>query len=187
MYSEASFTRPRPDCPHPERWTALDPQATEVEVIVLVAALIGALQPDVVIETGTYTGAMAHTIGEQLRHNGQGRLVTMEPDVDRSRAAVELCAGLPVTVLTRPSLDVSPDEIRSLAPGHVGFAWFDSLTELRAAEFDHFLELFDARTVVGFHDAGPHHGPWSNRVRTHPRLRTIDLPTPRGCILAQVV
>lgn len=186
--SEASLTLARPDCPHPERWSARDGQATETEVIGLAAALVRALQPDVVLETGTYHGYMAAELGRALRGNGQGQLITMEPDPDRHARAVEYIGdGLPVHVLRRESLSVSCDEIRMLAVGHVGFVWFDSLFELRVQEFDHFLPLFDSRTVVAFHDAGPHHGEWSDAVRNHPRLRCIDLPTPRGCILARVL
>jgi hypothetical protein len=187
MIDESTFTAPRVDCPHPERWTCPDEQATEVEVSELVAALVTALQPDVVIETGTYLGHTARRIGEALVRNGQGRLVTMEPDADRHAAAVfRVGDDLPVDVLQRESLSVSCEEIRSLAPGHVGLAWFDSLLELRVAEFEHFSALFDERTIVGFHDAGAHHGDWSDEVRRHPRLATIDLPTPRGCIIARV-
>ena len=185
--SEGTLTRARRDCPHPERWTAHDPQSTEIEVIALVAALVGALQPDAVIETGTYVGHMAHAIGSALAANGQGHLVTMETNADLYLEARQRCADLPVSCLNRGSLDVSCDEITMLAPGHVGFAWFDSLTPLRAHEFEHFLPLFDERTIVGFHDTAPHFGGWSERVRQHARLATIDLPTPRGCILARVL
>lgn len=183
---ESEFTQPRPDCPHPERWHAYDDQSTEVEVIQLAAALVRALQPDVVLETGTHRGFMAEAIGMALHQNGQGTLITMEPDPELHAVASQRCAAWPVRVLQRESLAVHPDVIRTLAPGHVGFAWFDSLLDLRAAELEHFSPLFDSRTIVGFHDAGPHHGEWSNELRNHPRLRSLDLPTPRGCLLAQV-
>jgi len=183
--SEASYTRPRPDCPHPERWHAVDEQASEVEVIRLVQTLVHALQPDAVIETGTYTGHMAYAIGQALVLNGQGKLVTMEPDPARHAESVERTNGLPVECLRRGSLTVSCDEITMLAPGHVGFAWFDSLIDLRLREFEHFADLFDDRTIVGFHDTGPHFGNWSQAIREHPRLTAIHLPTPRGVLLAQ--
>lgn len=187
MPSEDTYTRARPDCPHPERWSAYDEQATEWEVIDLVAALVGALQPDIVLETGTYNGWMAQRIGTSLAANGQGRLVTIETDADRHAHAVELCAGLPVDCVHGSSLDVTPEQVRAIAGnGHVGFVWLDSLVQLRVREFEHFGELFDTRTIVGIHDTAPHHGPWSQEVRSHPRLRSIDLPTPRGAILAQV-
>jgi predicted O-methyltransferase YrrM len=185
---ESTFTAAREDCPHPERWSSYDEQATELEVIDLAAALVRALQPDVVIETGTYHGHMALRLGMALAMNGQGCLVTMEPDPERHARAVSTVGDdLPVHVLQRESLSVSCDEIRAITSGHVGFAWFDSLFELRAREFEHFLPLLDARTIVGFHDAGPQHGDWSNELRNHPRLAVIDLPTPRGCLLGQVL
>ena len=182
VHPESTWTRPTDVCPYPERWSSVDPQATELEVINLIAALVGALQPDVVLETGTWTGWMAAAIGEVLA-DGYGRLVTIEKDPDVYAVAVERCAGLPVEVLNRSSLDVDLDDIGP----HVGFAWFDSDPSVRVREFDRFLPLFDGRTIVGFHDTAAHHGGWSQAVRTHSRLRCFDLPTPRGVILGQVV
>ena len=50
--TEARFTSPSELCPHPERWTSRDIEATENEVLELVHGLIRALQPDLVLETG---------------------------------------------------------------------------------------------------------------------------------------
>jgi hypothetical protein len=184
---ESNYTKPRPHCPHPERWHAYDCDATEAEVVELVAAFVRALQPDVVIETGTHLGYMAQAIGEALQRNGQGVLLTMEPDPARCDVSQRRCEGLPVVVLQRESLSITHDEVRDLTGGGtVGFAWFDSLVPLRVSEFEHFRPLMDERTVVGFHDTAPQHGRWSHTVRTHPGLSVFDLPTPRGCLLGRV-
>ncbi len=53
---ESTFTPPDPDCPRPDWWHARDAQATEDEVIELVAGFVRALQPELVLETGTYLG-----------------------------------------------------------------------------------------------------------------------------------
>jgi hypothetical protein len=63
--SEARFTPPRPDCPHPEWWTSTDDDSTECEVTALVAAFVVALQPELVIETGTAFGQTAEAIGHR--------------------------------------------------------------------------------------------------------------------------
>ena len=76
--SEARFTPPRVECPHPERWTSEDIEATENEVIEGVYGLVRMLQPAYVVETGTHRGFMAASIGRALQANGHGRLDTVE-------------------------------------------------------------------------------------------------------------
>ncbi len=71
----------------------------------------------------------------------------------------------------------------------IDFACFDSLARLRATEFERYLPWMHPRTVVAFHDAGPHHP-----VRTFLKpleergllLSPLYLPTPRGVMFARV-
>jgi len=181
---ESTFTRPHAECPHPEWWTASDDQSAEVEVVELVAALIRALQPDYVVETGTFVGQMACRIGAALAANGHGRLDTIEIDPDRAHQAEMLCAGLPVTVHRMSSLDFVPTD-------EIGFAWFDSLLGLRAVEFEAYRPHIPAGTIVGFHDTGPQFGAGFRTalesLAAARLLRPIVLRTPRGCVLAQVL
>lgn len=179
--SEGRWTAPRVDCPHPERWHSADPDSTEFEVTELVAAMVTALQPDFVVETGAAFGQTAEAIGRALQRAGQGRLVSLEVDPGRVASSRARCEGLPVEVLQMPSLDYTPD-----AP--VDFAFFDSLVDLRPEEFRRYLPHMHARTVVGFHDTGPQH-----RVRDLLRpleeeglITPLYLPTPRGVCFARV-
>lgn len=184
--SEARFTKARPDCPHPEYWTSEDGDATENEVVEMVAGLVRGIQPDTVLETGTHTGVMAAAIGEALQKNGHGHLVSYEPDLARVSKADKRIRrqGVHVqdfvTVVCQPSM-------QPWTYGAIDFAWFDSLLDLRLAEFEYYLPHMHANTIVGFHDAGPHHGKWSDPVRTHSRLRAFDMPTPRGMLLGRVI
>jgi predicted O-methyltransferase YrrM len=180
--NESVFTRPRPDCPHPERWHATDDQSTELEVTALVAAMVTALQPDFTIETGTCIGSTAEAIGKALRANGQGQLVSLEVDPERVATARARCCDLPVSILQLSSMDYTPDR-------PIDFAFFDSLARLRPAEFERYLPWMHSRTIVGFHDTGPHHP-----VREHLRpleqrgllVSPLYLPTPRGVMFARV-
>jgi Glycosyl transferase family 2/Methyltransferase domain len=179
--SEGRFTAARSDCPHPERWHSMDEDSTEVEVSELVAAMVTALQPDLVVETGTAFGQTAELIGRALKRNGQGRLVTLEVDPDRVQAAKERCHGLPVEVVQASSVEWS-------LPGPVDFAWFDSLCHLRPVEFRRWLPWMHDRTVVGFHDTGPQH-PVRGLLRPledEGLLAPMYLPTPRGVCFARV-
>lgn len=179
IVSEATWTSPRPDCPHPEHWHSTDNQSTEIEVTELVAGFVRALQPDYVLETGTCIGQTAHAIGLALRENGHGRLDTLEPDAERAAIARNRCKGLPVTVHEVPSL-----EFEAAAP--IGFAFFDSLIELRVPEFHKFRERLLPGAIVGFHDTGPHFGDYGDIIAAIDGLSTLRLRTPRGVTFAQV-
>jgi hypothetical protein len=179
--NESVFTPARPDCLHPEHWHSDDADSAEHEVTELVAAFVRAVQPQIVVETGTAWGATALAIGRALVRNGHGRLYTLEPDPHRADHSRRLCGNVPVTVVEKASLDWEP-------PDGVGFAWFDSLTHLRVAEFRAYASRLAAGAVVGFHDCGPQHGSLRASVEQlgeEGLLRPIYLPTPRGVIFAE--
>lgn len=183
--SEGRFTKPRPDCPHPERWHSYDGDATEYEVLDFMWGLTRAVQPDVVLETGTHRGHMTERIAEALRENGRGVLHSYEPNADKQNAngAWVRMRHLEDHVELHTAESMQPWGTK----GPIDLAWFDSLLPLREAEFNFYLPFMHARTVVAFHDAGPHHGTWSNALRRHPRLLPLDLPTPRGCLVGRVL
>lgn len=139
-----------------------------------------ALQPDYVVETGTCLGQTAWIIGRALADNGQGRLDTIETEADRAKFATDRLVGLPVTVHVASSLDFTPAE-------PIGFAWFDSRTDLRVAEFERFREHFLPGAIAGFHDTAPHQGAWGSHVESIPGTRAIRLRTPRGVTFLEVL
>ncbi len=180
VYRESEWTKPSELCPHPERWTSTDPQSTELEVSELVGGFVRALQPDYVLETGTCIGQTTYVIGAALQANGHGRCDSCEVEPELVRIATERCDGLPVTVHAVASLDFEPADT-------IGFAWFDSLLDLRVAEFLRFRPWMRPGTIVGFHDTAPHFGLFGPSVRSLPGVRAISLPTPRGVTFAEVV
>lgn len=180
VYRESAWTKPRPDCPHPEWWSSTDPQSTEIEVSELVAAFVRALQPEYVIETGTCLGQTAQIIGMALDDNSHGRLDTLETDAHRAAHSRQRCEGLPVTVHEVPSLEFTPDQ-------HIGFAWLDSRTELRVPEFERYRPWMATGAVVGFHDTSPHQGVYGSHVEQIAGTRPIRLRTPRGVTFVEVL
>lgn len=178
---ESDFTRPRPDCPRPERWHATDAYATEVEVTALVAAMVTALQPDFVVETGTHIGNTAEAIGRALLANGHGRLVTLEVNAGLAAGACKRCEGLPVEVVCGHSLAWSP-------PQPIDFAWLDSDSLRRHEELRALLPWMHERTVIGVHDTGPQH-PVRGLLATlesEGLISPLYLPTPRGVCFTRV-
>jgi len=183
MKSESEFTRPRPDCPHPEWWTAVNDSATENEVALLVAAFVRALQPELVLETGTARGHTARVIGEALVANGHGRLITLETSPVRCLEARVRCTDLPVEVIEASSMEWEPQGLQ------FDFAWFDSAAHGRDREFLRFFPWLRTGGIVGFHDTGPHHPvrPGIEELDDRGLLRPIFLPTPRGVAFCEVL
>jgi hypothetical protein len=195
MPTEDAWTQPSAWCSRPDWWHSDTDDATEHEVTALVAALVGALQPEVVVETGTNTGQTAFAIGAALRGNGHGHLWTLEVDEELAAGARALVRHLPVTVVTGDSMNWTP-------PASIDFAWIDtgpvagatqeqkdaSPPHIRAQEIAGWLPQFSRGAVIGVHDTAPHHPVMSTLL---PLLRTsgmsfINLRTPRGVVLAQV-
>jgi predicted O-methyltransferase YrrM len=194
VHPEIRFTKPTPRCPNPERWHATDDQSTELEVTNLIAAFIHALQPDYVLETGSFIGQTSRMIGQCLELNGQGHLHSIELNPEAARVARLNTEGLPVTIHEMSSMDFTPDLPFETERTEIGFAWFDSLVTLRRAEFERFYPYMRAGTICGFHDTAPHHGDWSDFL--HPErsdfteqynVRIIHLPTPRGVTFLEVL
>jgi predicted O-methyltransferase YrrM len=144
--------------------------------------MVTALQPDCVIETGACVGNTSFAIGRALRANGHGELVTLEVDPGHAKIARRKCKGLPVSVLELSSIDYVPTQ-------PIDFAFFDSLARLRRREFERFLPWMHVRTIVAFHDTGPHH-PVRRYLRPLEKagllLSPLYLPTPRGIMMARV-
>lgn len=180
MPRESEFTSPSSWCPEPELWEAHDYDSTEREVAELVAALVRATKPRLVLETGTSHGYTAEVIGRALAANGRGRLVTIEHDAALAASARARCRDLPVEVLERDSVSWTP------AVGElIDFAWLDSHIVQRVHELARLRKHFSPGAIIGIHDTGPQHP-------VHEVLRKLDLPwqrirlrTPRGVTFLQ--
>ena len=193
MELESRFTEPRADCRHPERWHSPDSDSTEVEVSRLAAAFVEALRPDYVLETGSAFGQTAELIGQVLLTAGVGHLVTFEVDDDRIAFTANRVHGLPVTVSHEESL-AGIQRLVDLGPGRfpVGFAWLDSLFELRVAELEAIRPLLTPNAIVGVHDCGEpgetKYNVFAREIASAARVldfERISLPTPRGVTFLQ--
>lgn len=191
MATEDRWTPPSPWCRHPGWWHSDTADATEHEVTGLVAALVRALQPEAVVETGTNSGQTALAIGQALAENGHGRLWTLEVDEALAASARDLLAGLPVTVACVSSLHWDP-------PQDIGLAWIDSgpvvgapgldWASLRRDEVARWLPRFAPWAVIGVHDTAPHHPVMRALAPLFQAqgMPVLNLRTPRGVALAQV-
>jgi predicted O-methyltransferase YrrM len=179
--TEDRFTPPGDWCQHPEYWHSDDAQATEHEVSYLVSAFVRALQPEIVLETGSNSGQTAEAIGWALKQNGHGHLYSLEVDPRMAVMASERCHDYPVTVLTQDSLSWTP-------PGDIGFAWLDSEPGIRHLELLRYRRWFVPGAVVGVHDTGPQHvtGRFLWPLIEQGVFNAITLRTPRGVTFGTV-
>lgn len=184
MAEESEFTPSSDWCPRPEHWHSEDADATEHEVTELVAAFVRALQPELVVETGTYHGHTAKAIGQALVANGHGELVTIEIDHINAARAAQRCRNLPVHVMRGDSTAWTPP------PGNlIGFGWFDSGLHVRHLEIEGLLPHFAPGAIIGVHDTGPQHPVRGclNELVYGGHLSPIHLRTPRGVTFAEVL
>lgn len=185
--TEDLWTPPSSWCPSSQWWHCDpdDPDSAEHEVTALVVALVHALQPEVVVETGTATGQTALAIGRALAVNQHGHLWTVEIDPTAAATATAAVDYLPVTVECIDSLAWEP-------PEPIDFAWIDSGTaQVRAGEIARWRGKFRPGAIVAVHDTAPNMG----REALHAALddlfcelgwHYLSLRTPRGVTLAQV-
>lgn len=183
--SEGRFTDRRDFCPNPGNWHSADADSTEYEVLELLGGLVRALQPEIVVETGTAFGYGALHIAQALKANGHGKLYTFEIDLERIGISAETLKDFPQQV------DIVPTDIRQWTPpGDIEFAFFDSgRTEDRHLEFRYCRQWLKSGSIVAFHDAAPHHAVWAGvqQLERDGFLKPIRLHTPRGLALAEVI
>lgn len=187
---ESRYVGPTALCPEPERWSSTDGDSTEIEVSDLIGGLVRGLQPRLVVETGAAYGQTTRAVLAALDRNGHGALVTYETNPER-------LAVLP----DHPRLTVAGDSGVADLTGRppLDFAFLDSLYALRVPEFLRLRRWMRTGTIVAFHDSGPERGwqeiPSGRSLRAeidHELVRpgliaAIDLPTPRGLTIGEVL
>lgn len=181
MLSEDAHTQPSAWCRTPQRWHAPDAQGTETEISALIGALVRALQPDFVLETGAYHGQTTERIGEALQWNGHGYAHSLEKVPDRAGEAAARVDGLPITVVCVDSAGYTP-------PESIGLAFLDSEPHLRAGEVARFWDWFEDGAIVCVHDTAPQHvaaAALDLGAMAH-GMAAINLRTPRGLLIFQV-
>jgi prolipoprotein diacylglyceryl transferase len=174
-----------PECPHPERWHMYDSMTAEVEVLDFLKAIVTTIKPELVVETGTFSGLSTLRIAEGLKANGFGRVITCEYDAKVFAAAKERFAssGLREWIDARneSSLEMKVD-------GRIDLLFCDSDAPIRGQEVRHFLPQVNPYGLILMHDA-------SSSMKTvreaalqmeqEGLISVVLLPTPRGLVVAQ--
>src|SRR3954468_15167812 len=69
---QQEYHKPTPECPHPERWHMYDSMTAEVEVLDFLKSIVTTIKPELVVETGTFSGLSTLRIAEGLKANAIG-------------------------------------------------------------------------------------------------------------------
>ena len=182
---QTEYHRATPECPHPERWHMYDSLSAEVEVLDFLKALVTALKPELVVETGTFSGLSTLRIAEGLQANGFGRIVTCELDKKVYDAACQRFAasGLAdwIDARNESSLEMQVD-------GRIDLLFCDSEGPLREQEVRRFLPQVNPNGLILIHDASSSLKivrEAALRLEAEGLLSVLLLPTPRGLVMAQ--
>lgn len=185
MITKPEISHPTPCCLEPSRWKCYDGDATEVEVLQFIQALVAALKPKTLIETGCYTGWGTDHIVTAISDYGDGHLWTTDIGHDMAIKTAERMKAFShlVTVTTGSGIDL----INQL-PGPIDFAFLDSgPDEIRCHELRALHPKLAASGVVVIHDSGLQHGLRPHLIKTLRELgmQFIMLDTPRGVTIAR--
>lgn len=187
LISEDHWTPPSAWCPKPGRWRSdrTDPEGPEWEVSYLLGALVRALQPDVVVETGTAQGATAVILAEGLTRNRHGHLWTVEIDPTKAEIARRQLAEWPCVT------QVHADTREWKPPTGIDLAWIDSgPAGVRAHEVFNWADFYTPGAVIAVHDTAPNMGRDATRHALNELAADLCWPlmhlrTPRGVSLLQ--
>jgi len=182
---QPEYHRATPECPHPERWHMYDSMSAEVEVLDFLKALVTTVKPELVVETGTFSGLSTLRIAEGLKENGVGRVITCEWDTKVYEAAKKRFAesGLSNWIEAR-----NESSLKMKVDGRIDMLFCDSDVPLREQEVRRFLPQMNPYGLILIHDASSamksvREG--ALRLEAEGIISVLLLPTPRGLVLAQ--
>ena len=182
---QPEYHRPTPECPHPERWHMYDSMTAEVEVLEFLRTLVTTIKPDLVVETGTFSGISTLWIAEGLKANGRGRVITCEFDraiYESAKVRIEASGlGQWIELRNESSLEMKID-------GTIDLFFSDSDMPIREQEIRRFLPQINPYGLILMHDASSHLKivrEAALKLEQDGLVSAVLLPTPRGLVVAQ--
>lgn len=145
---------PSLECPEPQLWSMFEGWTAEVETIEFLYGLVRLIKPRVVVETGTWHGHAACAMGEALRANGRGRLITLETDPESCEIAQ---ANIRTAKLSTLVEVVNGSSLEFVPTQHIDLLLLDSDLAAREPEFWHFAPHLTPGAFVAFHDTSQAH------------------------------
>jgi predicted O-methyltransferase YrrM len=182
---QAEYTPPTWECPNPERWHMADSVSTELEVIEFLKALVVAMKPQLIVETGTFLGYSTIKMAEGLKANGFGRIITIEYDPEIFAKAKERIEASGLGRWIENRLESS---VETRIEGKIDILFSDSKLAIREEEIRRLLPQVDPRGLILIHDASSQYKSvreFALRMEQEGLISTVLLSTPRGLVIAQ--
>src|ERR1039457_4302376 len=140
---QPEYHRATSECPHPERWSMFDSMTAEAEVLEFLRTVVTTIKPELVVETGTFSGISTLWIAEGLKANGRGRVITCEfdPQVYENPKTRLAAWGLGnwIELRNKSSLEMKVD-------GAIDLFFSDSDMPVREQEIRRFLPQINPRS-----------------------------------------
>jgi predicted O-methyltransferase YrrM len=182
---EPEYHRATPECPHPERWSMFDSMTAEAEVLEFIRTLVTTIKPELVVETGTFSGISTLWIAEGLKANGRGKVISCEFDPKvyvNARQRIEKSELAPwIELRNESSLEMKVE-------GTIDLLFSDSDMPIREQEVRRFLPRVNPHGIILMHDASSHLKQVRDaalKLEAEGLISVVLLPTPRGLVVAQ--
>ncbi len=182
---QPEYHRPTPECPHPERWSMFDSMTAEAEVLEFLRTVVTTIKPELVVETGTFSGISTLWIAEGLKANGRGRVITCEfdPQVYENAMARITKSGLAEWIELR-----NESSLEMKIKGTIDLFFSDSDMPIREQEIRRFLPQINPYGLILMHDASSHLKIVRDaalKLESEGLISVVLLRTPRGLVVAQ--
>jgi predicted O-methyltransferase YrrM len=182
---QPEYHRPTPECPNPERWSMYDSMTAEAEVLEFLRTIVTTIKPDLVVETGTFSGISTLWIAEGLKANGRGRVITCEfdPQVYENAKARIASSGLAEWIELRHA-----SSLEMAVEGTIDLFFSDSDMPIREQEIRRFLPQINPYGLILMHDASSHLKIVRDsalKLEREGLISVVLLRTPRGLVVAQ--
>ena len=182
---QPEYHRATSECPHPERWSMFDSMTAEAEVLEFLRTVVTTIKPELVVETGTFSGISTLWIAEGLKANGRGRVITCEFDLqvyENAKARIA-ASGLAEWIELR-----NESSLEMKVEGDIDLFFSDSDMPIREQEIRRFLPQINPYGLILMHDASSHLKIVRDaalKLEREGLISVVLLPTPRGLVVAQ--
>ena len=182
---QPEYHRATPECPYPERWHMFDSMTAEAEVLEFLRTVVTTIKPELVVETGTFSGISTLWIAEGLKANGRGRVISCEFDpkvYDNANARIA-ASGLSEWIELR-----NESSLGMKVKGTIDLFFSDSDMPIREREIRRFLPQINPFGLILMHDASSHLKivrEAALKLEQEGLISVVLLRTPRGLVVAQ--
>lgn len=167
--------------PDAAKFRAMNAGASEHETTTLVVAMVYALKPFRILESGCYTGQTTRVLGQVAKTYG-GSVVAMDVSNDLIEIAIKEVEGLPVEIIW---CDSTRKDIENIPYGPFDFIFCDCIgPRERHIAFENLIKLASPGAWAAVHDVAKHHGGHERYVPFFESFLLI--PVPRGLMFGKL-